>query len=91
MSQQLKPALQETLLVIHQLKASKKYMPTLREIATKLDLSLYATQMRVDKLSESGYLKIDPPASFRSTSRTMSFPKTIEYQGQSIPVLGTCD
>ena len=91
MSKQLSPSLQRTLLAIHQLQVKKGYMPTLREIADKLNYSLFGIQYQVDKLVELGYLSLESDGTRRSTSRSMRFSKSIDCQGKSIPVLGVCN
>lgn len=91
MSKQLSPSLQRTLLAIRQLQVKKGYMPTLREIADKLNYSLFAIQYQVDKLVELGYLDNNATDKWRSTPRSMRFSKSLDYQGKSIPVLGVCN
>ena len=66
-------------------------MPTLREIADKLNYSLFGIQYQVDKLVELGYLSLESDGIRRSASRSMRFAKSIDCQGKSIPVLGVCN
>jgi SOS-response transcriptional repressor LexA len=91
MSKQLTPVMQRTLLAIHQLRVKKGYMPTLVEIADNLSYSVTAIQYQVDKLIELGYLDIPPVATRRSMSRSMYFTKSVDCQGQAIPILGVCN
>lgn len=75
---------QDTLLKIHQFKASYGYMPTQRELAAALYLSYCAIRNRIANLVKKGYL-----VSGKSyESRTIKFAKSIEFNSNQIPVLG---
>lgn len=78
---------QDTLLKIHQLYLKSGYMPTYREIARALDMSIWAIQDRVARLKQKGYLVSGDGYAIRS----FRFAKAIEFNNKQIPVLGAID
>jgi SOS-response transcriptional repressor LexA len=75
---------QDTLLKIHQLYLKNGYMPTYREIARSLDMSIWCIQDRVARLIQKGYLMSGDGYARRS----FRFAKAIEFNSNQIPVLG---
>lgn len=87
--QKLTPKLQQTLIQIHRFQAEYGYMPSYAEMAMMVSgnpKSVGKTQYRVDRLIQLGYLDAD-----YNTARSLNFAQHIEFQGQKIPVLGTCN
>lgn len=87
--QKLTPKLQYTLIEIHKFQSEHGYMPSYVEMAILFGgnpRSVGATQFRIDRLVESGYLNADS-----HDARSLKFAQHIEFQGQKIPVLGTCN
>ncbi len=76
---------QETLFEIHQLCTDRGYMPTQRELARSLNLSLCAIEKRIANLKTKGYLT----TTAGDRCRNLKFGKLIEFEGKQIPVLGT--
>jgi SOS-response transcriptional repressor LexA len=76
---------QETMLAIHQLHTDRGYMPTQRELARSLNLSLCAIEGRIANLKAKGYLT----SIAGGRNRNLKFAKLIEFEGKQIPVLGT--
>jgi SOS-response transcriptional repressor LexA len=88
--QKLTPKLQNTLIQIHEFQCKHGYMPSHSEMAVLISgnpRSVGATQYRIDRLVELGYLN----SHCSSEARSLKFNKHIEFQGQKIPVLGTCN
>jgi SOS-response transcriptional repressor LexA len=88
--QKLTPKLQNTLIQIHEFQYKHRYMPSYAEMAVLISgnpRSVGATQYRIDRLVELGYL--DSHCS--SKARSLKFNQHIEFQGQKIPVLGACN
>lgn len=83
----LTPKLQDTLMAIYQFKVDRGCMPTDREVGKLMEISAYAAQDRIYNLENLGYLT----ACKNLKRRSRSFARSIEYQGQSIPVLGVCE
>jgi SOS-response transcriptional repressor LexA len=81
---QITPTQHNTLITIHKFVAENGYFPTL---AKKRGTAVQPTQYQVEMLVDAGYL-LPPSGQARGSIR---FAKTIEYQGQTIPVLGVCD
>jgi SOS-response transcriptional repressor LexA len=88
--QKLTPKLQDTLIQIHEFQCKHGYMPSYAEMAV-LDSnnprSVGATKYWIDRLVELGYLN----SHCSSEARSLKFNQHIEFQGQKIPVLGTCN
>lgn len=86
--QELTPKLQETLIQIHKFQSEHGYMPSLRELALSMGnpRSIGTTQYRIHRLIMLGYIN-----AYCSTARSLEFAQHIEFQGQKIPVLGTCN
>jgi hypothetical protein len=85
--QELTPKLQETLIQIHKFQIEYGYMPSHSDLALLISgnrRSVGATQARLDRLVEMGYLIKN------TNARSLKFSQHIEFQGQRIPVLGTC-
>ncbi len=74
---------QETLFAIHQLHTKYGYMPTQRELARSLNLSLCAIEKRIANLKAKCYL------TSIAGGRNLKFGKSVEFEGKQIPVLGT--
>jgi SOS-response transcriptional repressor LexA len=85
-TKQLTLTQQNTLLAIHQFVAKNGYCPTFIELADERNRAIQPTQYQVEMLVDAGYL-LPPTGEARGSIR---FAKTIEYQGQTIPVLGVC-
>ena len=76
---------QEALFAIHQLHTKYGYMPTQRELARSLNLSVCAIEGRIANLKAKGYLTTINGC----RNRNLKFGKSIEFEGKQIPVLGT--
>lgn len=76
---------QKTLFKIHQLHIDRGYMPTQRELARSLNLSLCAIEGRMANLKAKGYLTTISGC----RNRNLKFGKSVEFEGKQIPVLGT--
>jgi SOS-response transcriptional repressor LexA len=88
--QKLTPKLQNTLIQIHEFQCKHGYMPSYAEMAVLISnnpRSVGATQYLIDRLVKLGYLN----SHCSSEARSLKFAKHIEFQGQKIPVLGTCN
>jgi SOS-response transcriptional repressor LexA len=88
--QKLTPKLQKTLIQIHEFQCKYGYMPSYAEMAVLISgnsRSIGTAQYRIDRLVELGYLDSD----CSSKARSLKFTKHIEFQGQKVPVLGTCN
>jgi SOS-response transcriptional repressor LexA len=88
--QELTPKLQNTLIQIHEFQRKHGYMPSYPEMAILFSnnpRSVGATQYLINRLVKLGYLN----SHCSSEARSLKFAKHIEFQGQKIPVLGTCN
>jgi SOS-response transcriptional repressor LexA len=83
---QLTRTQQNTLLAIHEFVVENGYFPTFIELAKKRGTAVQPTQYQVELLVDAGYL-LPPTGKARGS---IQFARTIEYQGQTIPVLGVC-
>lgn len=87
--QKLTPKLQETLIQIHKFHSKHGYMPSYAEIAVSIGgnaLLVGTVQHRIHRLIRLGYLN-----AYHNKARSLEFAEHIEFQGQKIPILGTCD